>query len=77
MDIESYPEFKENILFDKNEESQDFNRYIVTSVEEFYKLVLKHKELIKNNDEESEEIIQIKNTYYRGQANKDWEIICS
>ncbi|MEQ3307326.1 FRG domain-containing protein [Fusobacterium varium] len=77
MDIESYPEFKENILFDKNEESQDFNRYIVTSVEEFYKLVLKHKELIKNIDEEQEEIIQIKNTYYRGQANKDWEIVCS
>lgn len=77
MDIESYPEFKENILYIKDEESEDFNKYIVTSVEEFYKLVLKHKELIKNIDEEPEEILPIKNTYYRGQANKEWEIKCS
>ncbi|MEG1942019.1 MAG: FRG domain-containing protein [Cetobacterium sp.] len=76
MDIESYPEFKENLLYIKDEESEDFNKYIVTSIEDFYKLVLKHKELIKN-DEESEESLTIKNTYYRGQANKEWEIKCS
>ena len=77
MDIESYPEFKENILYIKDEESEDFNKYIVTSVEDFYKLVLKHKELIKNIDEEPEEVLPIKNTYYRGQANKEWKIKCS
>lgn len=77
MDIESYPEFKENLLYIKDEESEDFNKYIVTSVEDFYKLVLKHKELIKNIDEEPEEILAIKNTYYRGQASKNWEIKCS
>ena len=77
MDIESYPELKEEIVYIKDKESEDFNKYIVTSVEDFYKLVLKHKELIKNIDEEPEEILPIKNTYYRGQANKSWEIKCS
>lgn len=77
MDIVSYPEFKENILYGKDENSEEYNRYIVTSVDEFYKLVLKHKEIIKNKDEEDLEEIVIKSTYYRGQSNKEWKIDCS
>ena len=63
MDIDSYEEYKEEISYYKVEDSNYYKKYIIKSLEEFFKLIYLHFINVDN-----------KEVFYRGQGNKEWNL---